>query len=249
MANEPVISWYEGTNAMSSEVKSTVNYGTVDADTDSGQKTFFIWNNRNENEDVSKMEEVTFTTRDRLGGTGDTPGNEVEAVRDNWFQVRVDSLDESSFTPVGKGGSSSTNTTGVKEVGTTGSTKNPKEASAATWAAGVLYSEGDYVKPISGNDFIYKVTSGGTTGGSEPSWSTTEGSVVTDGSVEYTSVKIRVTPGTQEILGLANSVQADGSNAEDSGGNFAKITVYAEVPVNASAGKQLLVQRISYRYV
>src|SRR5690625_3590802 len=96
---QPIISWYESTNAVANEVKNLVQFGTVDADSDSGQKVFYIWNNRNGDKDVSKMEEVTFTTRDRLGGTGDTPGNEVEAVRDNWFQVRVDTLNETSFTP------------------------------------------------------------------------------------------------------------------------------------------------------
>src|SRR5690625_4975709 len=106
---QPIVSWYESTNDVSNEITDLVQYGTVDADTDSAQKTFYIWNNRNGSEDVSKMEEVTFTTRDRLGGTGDTTGNIVEAVRDNWFQVRVDSLDETTFTPVGRGGEGTEN--------------------------------------------------------------------------------------------------------------------------------------------
>lgn len=248
MANEPQVSWYEGTNTVASEVKGTVNYGTVDADTDSNQKTFFIWNNRDSTENVSKMEECTFTTRDRLGGTGDTPGNPVEAVRDNWFQVRVDSLNEVAFTPVGSG-VGSTNLSGVKAVGTNGSTTNPHAATASTWATGVVYAVDDYIKPTVANQYIYKVTKGGTTGGAQPSWSTTEGNVVTDGTVEYTTIKITKTPAAQEILGLANSVQADGSDALNAGGNFIKVTVFADVPQTASAGKQLLLQRVSYRYV
>ena len=237
----PIVSWYEADNKKASEVKDTVNFGTVDADSDSNQKVFYIWNNRNGATDVSKMEEVTYTTRDRDGGVGDTPGNIVEAVRDNWFQVRVDSLNELSFTAVGKDG--------VKQVGTNGSTTNPNSTTASTWATGVAYNVNDYVKPTVANQFMYKVTKAGTTGGTEPSWSTTEGNVVTDGTVEYTAIRITKTPAVQEILGLANSVLDDGSNATDAGGNFIKITVYAEVPVTASAGKNLLQQRISYRYV
>lgn len=249
MAGQPVISWFEGTAALSSEVTGLVNYGTVDADTDSSQKTFWIVNNRDGDEDVSKMEEVTFTTRDRLGGTGDTPGNEVQSVRDNWFQVRVDSLNESAFTPVGKGGVGAVNPSGTKEVGTNGSTTNPNAATASTWASGVAYVVGDYIKPTVANQFIYKVTKDGTTGGTQPTWALTAGGVTTDGTVEYVAVRITVTPGAQEILGLANNVQADGSDILNAGGNFAKITVYAEVPVSANAGKNQLLQRISFRYV
>lgn len=244
---QPIVSWYEEENKKDKEIKGVVDYGTVDADTDSPQKIFYIWNNRNGDTDVSKMEEVTFTTRDRQGGTGDTPGNIVEAVRDNWFQVKVDSLNETGFTPVGKGGLE--NPSGVKEVGTNGSTTNPNAASASVWATGVDYVEGDYVKPTVDNEYMYKVTTGGTTGGVEPSWSVTEGNAVSDGTVEYVAVKIKKKPATQEILGLANSVLEDGSNADEAGGNFIRITVYAEVPIDASAGRNELVQRISYRYV
>ncbi len=241
---QPIVSWYENTNAVSDEVKNVVQFGTVDADSDSGQKTFYIWNNRNGDEDVSKMEEVTFTTRDRLGGVGDTPGNIVEAVRDNWFQCRVDSLSESSFTPVGKGGSDTLNPSGVKAVGTTGTTVNPNAESAPIWQESMGYTEGEYVKPTANNEYIYKVTSAGTSGVGEPTWALNEGGIVVDGTVEYVAVKINKTPGTQEILGVQNSVDEDGTNASQAGGNFIKITVFAEVPITASAGRNQLAQRI-----
>lgn len=249
MAGIPEVSWYEGTNEKSKEVVDIVNYGTVDADSDSIAKTFFIWNNRGGTEDLSKMEEVTFTTRDRNGGTGDTPNNIVEAVRDNWFQVRVDSLNEISFTAVGRGGVGTSNPSGVKAVGTNGSTTNPNASTAIEWSSGATYTEGDYIKPTTSNDFIYRVTIGGTTGGTEPSWSTTEGNVITDGTTEYVAVRIIITPAAQEILGLANNTLEDGSNANDAGGNFITVTVYSEVPINATSGKNSLLQRVSYRYV
>lgn len=246
MAN-PIISWYEQENKVANEVKEKVDFGTVDADTDSNEKVFFIWNNRAGDTDVSKMEEVTYTTRDVDGGTGELPV--VEAVRDNWFHVKVDSLNELTSTPVGKGGAGSDNESGVKALGTNGSTTNPKSTTASTWATGVAYEIGDYIKPTVSNDYMYKVTVAGTTGGTEPVWSLTEGNVVTDGTVEYSTIKIVKKPATQEILGLANNVLPDGTNADQAGGNFVKITVHAEVPVSASAGKQRLVQRVSYRYV
>lgn len=238
---EPIVSWYETTANITNEIKGVVNYGTVESDSSSNQKTFFIFNNRNGDTDVSKMEEVTFTTKDRLGGTGDSVGNIVEAVRDNWIQVRVDSLNEQTFTAVGKDHS--------KIVGTNGSTTNPKSVTASTWATGVVYAIGDYVKPATANTFVYKVTKGGTTGGTAPTWSLTAGNVVTDGTVEYITVPIKLTPAVQEILGVANSVLDNGSNIADAGGNFIKLTAFAEVPVTASSGKNLFVQRVSFRYV
>lgn len=239
--SQPIVSWFEGTNATANEVTGVVNYGTVDADTESGQKTFHIWNNRNGSSDVSKMEEVTFTTRDRLGGLGDGVGNIVEAVRDNWFNVRVDTLNEVTFVPVGK--------IGVKAVGTNGTTTNPNASTASIWATGVVKAVDAYVKPTVTNQFIYKVTVAGTTGGTEPAWSIIEGNVVTDGTVQYVAIKIAKVPAVQELLGVQNSVLANGTNASTAGANFATITVFADVPITASAGKNLLLQRVSYRYV
>lgn len=249
MSNAPIVSWYEGTNETSAEVKGTVNFGTVDADSASSTKTFFIWNNRAGTEDVSKMEEVVYTTRDRLGGTGETEGNIVEAVRDNWFQVRVDSLAEEEFTPVGKGGAGTGNEAGTKALGTTGSTKNVDTVKATAWAATTALELDKFVKPSTDNGFIYKVTTAGATGSTEPTFPTTEGATVTDGTVVLEAVAAVKTPGEQEILGMRNNTAADGANAEDAAGNFAKISVYADIPITASAGKNQLVQRVSYRYV
>lgn len=250
MANAPQVSWYEGTNKKSDEVKSTVNYGTVDADSQSATKVFYIWNNRAGVEDCSKMEEVVFTTRDRNGGDGSSVGNIVEAVKDNWFNVRVDSLSEIAFVPVGKGGVGTANPTGTKDLGTSGTTTNKNASTAQVWSASQVLTLDTYVQPTVGNGFIYKVTKAGTTDATEPStWSTVEGNPVFDGTTEYTAIKIEKTPGAKEILGFANITDVNGTNANLAGGNFVKVSVYADVPITASAGKNLLVQRVSYRYV
>lgn len=232
---EPIISWMTSQN-MDDEITSVISYGTVESDSASNQKAFYIWNNRNGDSDVATMEECVFITKDREGGTGDTPGKIVEAVRDNWIQVRVDTLDEEEFTAVGKDGG--------KAIGTNGSTKNPNAETAVEWSTGVAVSVGDYIKPTVANDFIYKVTVGGTTDATEPSWSLTEGAVVNDDAVQYTTIPITKTPAAQEILGVANSVLEDGSNASDAGGNFVKLTAYADVPVTAGSGKNSFIQRV-----
>lgn len=242
MSSAPIVSWYEATNETSSEVKSTINYGTVDADSQSPTKVFYIWNNRGGTDDCSKMEEVTFTTRDRQGGMGDSPV--VEAVRDNWFNVRVDSLNETAFTPVGKGGVGTPNPLGTKDLGTNGTTTNVNASTALVWSASTAYSLGQYVQPTVSNGFIYKVVTAGTSDATEPSWATVEANPVFDGTVEYESIKIDKKPNAKEILGFANNTLANGSNADLAGGNFVKVSVYAEVPINASAGKNLLIQRV-----
>jgi hypothetical protein len=113
---QPIITWMNATH--SKEITAPFDYGVIDADTKSTIHIFNVWNNRNGATDVSKMEDCTFTTRDMSGGTGDTVGNEVEVVKNNWFHVQVDSLGETDLdqesSRVGKSFS--------KPIGTTGKT-------------------------------------------------------------------------------------------------------------------------------
>ncbi|MCU6710080.1 hypothetical protein M6D81_15390 [Paenibacillus sp. J5C_2022] len=231
---QPIISWYDATD---SEITGVYDFQTIDAGTSSVNHEFTIFNNRNGSEDVSKMEDVEITTVDMNGGDGDQAGNIVEAVKDKWFWVKVDTLNEVSFTQIG-------GSTAKKALGTLGSTKNPNAVSAPTWAVSTAYLVGDYVKPTSGTTYIYKCVTAGTSGGSEPTWPTIDGDPVTDGSVEWETILVQKQPQAQEILGLAN----DGTET-NSGGNFAKVSMYADIPLSASAGRNNFKIRVSYRYV
>lgn len=246
---EPIVSWYLEENKAANEITGTVNYGTVDADTQSATKTMFIWNNRAGATDVAKMQNVQYTTRDRKGGLGDTVGSVVEAVKNNWFNVRVDTLDEVDFKPVGKGGAGTANVSGVAVLGTKGVTKNPKAAKAVAWAASTELSVGAIIAPKTENGFIYEVKTAGTTGTDAPTFVTVEDQEVADGTVVFVALAKEHKPGEGEILGAANAAAADGSNVADAAGNFAKVSVYVDVPVDASAGKNLLIQRVFYQYV
>ena len=70
------------------------------------------------------------------------------------------------------------------------------------WTATTAYSTGAYVIPttfgsISGEQGkIFKATTGGTTGSSQPTWPTSEGGTVTDGTVTWTEVSALFAAGT-----------------------------------------------------
>lgn len=231
---QPIVAWFDATDT---EITGVYNFQTIDAGTASPNHTFTIWNNRSGNTDLSKMEDVTITTVDMNGGDGDTVGQIVQAVKDKWFWVKVDSLNEVNFTQIG-------GSTAKKALGTTGTTKNPKEGTATTWTASHSYLVGDVVKPTTANGYIYECTQAGTSGATQPTWLTTEGANITDGTVQWVAIPINKQPQTQEILGVAN----DGTEA-NSGANFVKVTMYADVPLSASAGRNDFKLRVSYRYV
>ncbi|MEA3480056.1 MAG: hypothetical protein U9R60_17875 [Bacteroidota bacterium] len=54
------------------------------------------------------------------------------------------------------------------------------------WQASHAYLVDDLCRPITMNGHWYKCTTGGTSGGSEPSWNTGSGSTTTDGTVVWT---------------------------------------------------------------
>ncbi|WP_028588868.1 hypothetical protein [Paenibacillus massiliensis] len=92
----PIVEFYNATNTgqVNTWDVQTVEAGSVSPDT-----TFLIWNNRNRQTAVSDMINCTITTKDQNGGdTG-------ELVTGRWIEAKVDSMNETTFTPIG--GSSS----------------------------------------------------------------------------------------------------------------------------------------------
>jgi len=241
---KPTISWYDSTHT--SQVATPFDFGVIDAGDESNVFTFNIWNNRYKagsedgTKDVSKMEDCTITTRDMDGGLGNTVGKIVQAVRDNWFHAQVDTLGETDLSET----SSRIGADFSKALGTTGTTKHRKSLTATTWIANTAYTVGQAVKPAVANGYIYVCTTAGNSGGTAPTWSTTAGNTVNDGTVVWETVKIDHKPNAKEILGVQN----DGTPA-NSAGNFVTVTLQAVVPLNADAGRQDFKIRCSYRYV
>ena len=76
-----------------------------------------------------------------------------------------------------------------------------KFSSDPAWEATTAYAVGDTVVPLIANGFVYDVTNAGTTGGSEPTWPTTEDDTVTDGTVIFTARANGGTVDNQSIVG------------------------------------------------
>lgn len=80
------------------------------------------------------------------------------------------------------------------------------------WAATTAHALGEYRRPTTGNDLRYEVTTAGTTGGSEPTWPTTPGLTVVDGTVTWTCRSFTVTdancPHTPSVVMLASKLFA-----------------------------------------
>jgi len=56
------------------------------------------------------------------------------------------------------------------------------------WVANQEYVQGDIISPPSPTGYYYKVTSGGITGSTSPTFATTKGSITEDNSVKYKAV-------------------------------------------------------------
>lgn len=121
---QPEISWFELNNTTP---VTQWPIGTVDAGNTSPDKTFLIWNNRGKGVAVSDATDCTITTKDPAGG-------EIgELVENTWIKVRVDTMSETGFTPIGKGAAKSLKAGGTAPAGTIrgttndGTTTNAKE--------------------------------------------------------------------------------------------------------------------------
>lgn len=248
--SSPAVTWYNvdkvnPVNSNTVKIAQPYDFGVVDAGytpTANDYYSFLIWNNRAEKvEKAPQMEEVSIGIKDVDGGNGSTLGKEVWAINEStkWFWAKIDSLGEtdSAFAQIGA------NLT--KPIGTTASTTHPDESKATVWVTSKAYAVGDYAKPATANGFIYKAVKAGTSGATAPTWSVVEGETKTDGTVDWISVKLVNKPSANNIiLGVPN----DGTLA-NAGGNFAKVTLKIEAPLNARSGRQDLKLRTSYRYV
>ena len=82
------------------------------------------------------------------------------------------------------------------------------------WAATTAYSTGKYIKPTvsKANGWFYIASTGGTTGAAEPTWPTTLGATVVDGTVTWLAVNTSIN------ISIGNAQQASFRNIRSEAG-------------------------------
>jgi hypothetical protein len=93
---------------------------------------------------------------------------------DTWSDV---SSDEASGTNYSAGGVT---------LGTPALTTTAANSWSTTAATSTAYVVGDVVRPATGNGYLYRAEAAGTSSSSAPTWPTTIGATVTDGTVVWT---------------------------------------------------------------
>lgn len=146
----PRISWYKADNI---EQATRFDIGIVDAGSVSPDTTMFIWNNKAGESDVSDMTSCTITTKDVSGG------NSGEIITNTWIRVRVDSMQESTFTPIGGATTKEIKAAGAP-AGTIKGTSNDgvAENSAMNFAKVTLHANVPQIATAGNFDFITRVS-------------------------------------------------------------------------------------------
>jgi hypothetical protein len=102
----------------------------------------------------------------------------------------------------------------------------------AAWQASTAYVLDDYVRPVAGQGaFVYKCTTAGTSGASEPTWPTVDGQTVADDTAVWTAVERKT---------KAKIEEADVSDFS-AGGTVAKGG--EEITVAADTGYKMQIER------
>lgn len=93
----------------------------------------------------------------------------------------------------------------------------------AAWAASTAYSLGAAVRPTTRNNFVYEVTTAGTSAATEPTWPTVAGNTVADNTVTWTCR-------ANNALATATMAAADYTlaNGDGAGNTPRKITLAAK---------------------
>lgn len=111
-----------------------------------------------------------------LLGSGYTPDI---AAHDFWNDVVANEITGTGYTA-----------NGLAISGRSGPTVTAANSWGNAWAATTAYTAGYIVRPTAGNGNLYRAQGAGTSAGSEPTWPTTLGDEVADGSVTWTNVGV-----------------------------------------------------------
>lgn len=106
------------------------------------------------------------------------------------------------------------------------------------WAASTAYSVGDIRRAVAWNDTLFECVVAGTSGGAEPTWSTTIGAETTDNTVTWQAIKIGV-PKRSHFIALFTAAPGEtGGGTEVAGGSYARVQ-HAPTDANWTASAQV----------
>lgn len=83
------------------------------------------------------------------------------------------------------------------------------------WAASTVYATSDYIVPVTHNGRLYKATTGGTSGASQPTFPVTDGGTVVDGTVTWTEQTVDLEAGTFPAEPVGNAYTRVAYNPSD----------------------------------
>lgn len=118
------------------------------------------------------------------------------------------------------------------------------DSAAPAWAASTAYSIGAIHRPTTANGTVYTVITAGTSGGTEPSWPTTDGATVTDGTVVWVKgilptnsvCDTLVTDPDDGSLNDVKEICTDGTRTTSTCAALSKTTLWQKIIVGASSG-------------
>lgn len=113
-----------------------------------------------------------------LVGAGYTPNYDTH---DYWDDVVANEASGTGYTANGQALASCT------------TTYTPANSWGTAHATSTAYALNDVVRPSAGNGYLYRAKAAGTSGGSAPTWPTTIGGEVSDGTVTWECVGVGVT--------------------------------------------------------
>lgn len=126
------------------------------------------------------------------------------------------------------------------------------------WAATTVYAHLSYVAPLAHiNGYFYQASTGGTSGGSEPTWGTTIGGTTADGSVVWTCIGrdgrypvLGATPLSYFAHGAAQTIEYDpagatGANTIDTTANSYQVWVQNPDPAMIVTGLSFVYDTIT----
>ena len=105
------------------------------------------------------------------------------------------------------------------------------QAMPPAWAAGTAYSQNYCVKPTASYNYVYEATTAGTSGTTEPTWPTTIGGTVTDGTITWACRA----KWTNRTLGSYGGQEAHTQAAPEVPGMTVSVTLPGDTGYNATS--------------